>query len=249
MNQSQEYFRFKWSHELKIHRMAVRLYNAVMRMIPYRLKYAVGLQMRARSYPYALIKDGSVVIQVGAPQDTLRAGRSRGMYFSLLVGSRGKVIIIEPDIDSLREYESASRIWNLRNLVLCPQALWSEKKKLRVYINDAHPASNFTEGTKDYDQELLNDYRVIELEADTLDHILESRSIDDVDLVSITTNGAERAILEGMSQTIATSSPIICLAKTGPDYVDMMAAYGYDLYSFDDRGYTFKPAELTSYLD
>ncbi len=239
MSRTQEYFRFKWSHELRVHRLAVRLYNTLMRFVPLQIKYAAGKQLRKHSYPYLLVRDGSVVVQIGAPRDTLHAGRSRGMYFSLFAGKRGKVVLIEPDHASLTEYQAASRILHSDNMILCSKAVWSEKKKLRVYVNDLHPASSFTEGTKEYDAKVMRVYRVIELEADTLDHILAEKNIEKVDLVSITTNGAEKEIIKGMQTMITNGLPYICLAKTGTDYQEMMDNAGYKLYSYDDRGFTF----------
>ena len=239
MSRTQEYFRFRWSHEHKIHRLAVQVYNTAMRFVPLRIKYALGKRLRTRSYPYILVNDGSIVVQVGAPQDTLHSGRSRGMYFSLFAGRKGKVLIVEPDAGSLKEYESAAKTWQLENLLLFPMALWSEKKRLRVFVDDSHPASSFTEGTKKYDEAVMQKYRVVELEADTLDNILANNGIERVDLVSITTNGAEKEILKGMQETISKGLRYICLAKTGTDYQEMMAEIGYELNSYDDRGFTF----------
>jgi FkbM family methyltransferase len=210
-----------------------------MRFVPLRIKHAAGKGLRKHSYPYHHVQDGSVIVLIGAPQDTLHSGRSRGMYFSLFAGKRGKVLIIEPDHNSLNEYRSAASALKSNNLSLCSKAVWSEKKNLRVYINDAHPASSFTEGKKAYQAEVMREYRVVELEADTLDHILAEYGLEKIDLVSITTNGAESEIFRGMQATISNGLPYICLAKTGTDYQEMMEKIGYKLYSYDDRGFTF----------
>lgn len=243
MTATREYFRFKWSHEHKIHRFGVRVFNAVMSLIPLPVKYYFGKRLRKNSYPYKLIHEGSVVVQVGAPKDTLQSGRSRGMFFSLFSGNTGKVILIEPDVPSLKEYEIAAEKLGRRNILSCPVALWSEKKKITVYINKSHPASNFSEGTKNYDAGILKSYQTVELEADTMDSLLEEHGIERVDLVSITTNGAEKEILAGMQQTILNGLPYICLAKTGENYVELMESLGYRLDAYDDRGYTFEKIE------
>lgn len=67
MTTTREYFRFKWSHEHKIHRFGVRLFNAAMFLIPLPVKYDTGKRLRENSYPYKLIREGSVVVQVSAP--------------------------------------------------------------------------------------------------------------------------------------------------------------------------------------
>jgi FkbM family methyltransferase len=211
-----------------------------MRKVPLRIQYTAGMQQREKRLPYSLVKPGSIIVQVGAPQDTLHSGRSRGMYFSLFAGNTGKVVLVEPDTVSLAEYLDVAKRLGMLNLVFCPTALWSERKKLRVFVNDAHPASSFTEGTKEYDDEILKQYRQIELQADTLDNVLKESGIEKVDLVSITTNGAEKEILIGMKQIISRGVPFICLAKTGSNYVEMMTTLGYELIAYDDRGYTFR---------
>lgn len=240
MVREKEYLRFKWSHDLALHRLAVRIYNRVMQVVPFTVKYGLGQKLRRKSPPYCFIAPGSVVVQVGAPQDTLRAGRSRGMYFSFFAGAEGKVVIIEPDRESVQTFTKVAKKQGIHNLVFCPTAVWSEKKMLKVYINDAHPASNFTEGTKSYDAERLKAFRTVEIPTDTMDNILAEQGIDRADLVSITTNGAEQEILKGMQRLVATGLPYISLARTGENYVEMMAGFGYELLTHDDRGFTFR---------
>ena len=81
--------KFLWSHQSTLHRTLVRIANQILLIIPFKLKYAVCVNLKKNSPPYSLVK-GAVVVQVGAPFDTLEAGRSRGMIFSHLVGLMGK---------------------------------------------------------------------------------------------------------------------------------------------------------------
>ena len=200
MIQNKEYSRFKWSHNLWLHRMLVRLYNRFMKLVPFGVKYGFGKRLRKDKPPYFLIRPGSVVMQIGAPKDTLRAGRSRGMYFILFSGRGGKAIIVEPNQDSLEAYRKVCQQRGLVNAEFIPSAVWSETRLLRVYINDAHPATNFIEGTVDYSQDRLKEYRVVEIPASTVDQILADHKVPRIDLVSITTNGSERTILKGMCE-------------------------------------------------
>jgi FkbM family methyltransferase len=233
------YLRFLWSHESKIHRQLVRVFNRLLYLVPFSIKYGLGTQLRRKSPPYHLIEPGSTVVQVGAPSDTLFAGRSRGMYFSLFVGKNGKVVLVEPDQESLENYKKIASRHSVDNFLYCPKAAWSEEKTLRIYIDESHPASNFTEGTKEYPPERLSDYRLFELPADTIDNILLSNNVNHVHLVSITTNGAEQEILKGMLNTIAHGLPYIALARTGENYLELMGKLGYELLTHDDRGFTF----------
>jgi len=231
--------RFRWSHEHPLHRFLVRLFNALMRLVPFPIKYGLGKRMRAGSYPYKLVKPGNVVVQIGAPQDTLLSGRSRAMHFALLVGPTGRVLIVEPDKNSVQTFRRIAQQQNINHVDFFPVAAWSEKKQLTIYIDDAHPASNFTAGSKVYDEARMQTYRAVQLPADSLDALLAGKGVQRVDLVSVTTNGAERDILQGMKQLMAAGLPYICLAVTGDNYVEMMAEFGYELFSYDDRGFTF----------
>jgi hypothetical protein len=59
--------------------------------------------------------------------------------------------------------------------------------------------------------------------------------------VSITTNGAELEILNGMKEMLATGAEsYISLAITGDRYRETMDELGFDYVCDDDRGFTFK---------
>jgi FkbM family methyltransferase len=233
------YLRHRWSHDAWFHRTSVKIFNCIMGRVPFCLKYGVGRQLRQGRPPYSLVKEGSVVVQVGAPLDTLKAGRSRAMYFSLFAGSSGKVVIVEPDQKSIECLETLAERRGIRNMALCPLAAWSENKVLKVFVSDSHPASSFTEGTKKYSANRMKDFHAVEIPADTVDNLLKEMGISRVDLISITTNGAEEQILAGASRTIRAGLPYIALARTGEKYDRMMAALGYDFFGYDDRGFTF----------
>ena len=237
---SREYFRFRWSHRSPVHIFLVKIYNAIMARVPFKVKYSIGKKLRASKPPYCLVRPGSVVVQVGAPRDTLRAGRSRAMYFTLFTAPNGRVVIVEPASASIEEFRRTLAAQGLHHVDLHELGAWSEHTTLRLRIDDSHPAANFTEGTADYSEEELKNFRLVEMETDSVDNILRASGVEKADLVSITTNGAEREILEGLRSTMAKGLEYICLACTGPEYVELMREYGYELATYDDRGYTFR---------
>lgn len=241
--QTKESWRFKWDHTSRFHRLAVRTFNRIMPYIPFVIKYRVGKRLRMGRLPYALVADARVAVQVGAPKDTLRGGRSRGMYFALFARTENKVIIVEPDANSTDTMKRYAQQHDIGNLHVINCGAWSETKSLILYIDDNHPASNFTEGTVDYSEDRLKDYRVVEVPVDTLDNLLEAYGLDQIDLVSITTNGSEPEILKGMSRLMAAGLRYIALARTGEDYHQLMADYGYAFLSHDDRGYVYQRRE------
>src|SRR5690349_12910453 len=99
--------RFRWDHRHPAHRTAVRAANRALASVPLRLKYRAGARLRLGRLPYSLIGPGDVVVQVGAPSDTLHSGRSRGMHMALRsVG--GRAIVVEPDPGSAEEFRKAA---------------------------------------------------------------------------------------------------------------------------------------------
>lgn len=243
MMRNKESIRFLWSHESAIHRGLVRLFNSGMRFIPFWIKYEIGRFLRRNRAPYFLIRPGMVLVQIGAPQDTLLSGRSRAMYFCLLAGSTGKVVVIEPDEASVKTFKQIVGERSIKCPIVANCAAWSSRKNLKILVNPAHPASNFISGTKSYDEARLSEYKQIDVPADTVDNILRENQIDKLDLISITTNGSEREILRGTVETIARGVELISLARTG-NYLDLMYKIGYELYAHDDRGYTFRQKTL-----
>lgn len=217
----------------------VRLFNSLMVFVPYSVKYHIGKLRRKNRFPYCLIQPGDTVIQVGAPNDTLRSGRSRAMYFSLFAGNSGKVMIVEPDPASKKAFEKAAKSLKMTNISFHNSGAWSEKKDLKIYIDPKHPATNFTEGQVEWDDKRMEDFEEIIVPADTIDNIVRANKIAQVKLVSITTNGAEEHIITGMASLLKTSNPLISLALTD-DYEDFMSSIGYEFYTYDDRGQTFR---------
>ncbi|MBD3305652.1 FkbM family methyltransferase [candidate division KSB3 bacterium] len=235
------YFRFTWSHFSPIHRTAVRMYNAFMRCIPFSIKYGLGKQLRSQKPPYCLITPGTVVVQIGAPRDTLMAGRSRGMYFSVFAGHTGTAMIIEPDPANIAYFEAVIREQGIQNVILCQIGAWSEQNILKLYINDRHPATNLTEvsAKRVYTEKQLRRFRIVDIPVNTIDNILAEHHIAKVDLISITTNGSEEEILEGMGNLMAAGLPYIALAGINQRHRDLMKKKGYRFYAYDDRGMTF----------
>jgi FkbM family methyltransferase len=240
------YWRFLWSHEAAVHRYAVRLANAVLRLVPFRAKYFFGMLLRRRRFPYALIRPGDAVVQVGAPRDTLRSGRSRAFYFSLLVGPSGRAVVVEPDAESALAFRAAAARYHVGNVTVIEAGAWSQDTMLRVYVDDAHPASNFTDGAKRYDERRLRDYRIVEVPAVRLDRALARLGIEHIRLISITTNGAEREILGGLSDMLGPRLEYVALADTGAVDERTMEEYGYRPAAHDDRGRTYAYAPGTS---
>lgn len=243
--QSRLPLRRRWSHHHPLHRFVVRVANRTLRLVPLGPKYAVTRRPRATRFPYVVAGDGSTVIQVGAPLDTLHAGRQRALHFALRVQPTGRTIALEPDGTSVDALRRAGADLDLRNLEVVPRGAWSTTDTLRFYIDPVHPARSFTpSGTGDvYSEEQLQAFDAVDVPVSSIDDLIAELDVDRVDLVSITTNGSERMIVAGMASLIERDQPKIALAATDESLPAFMTEYGYEIESYDDRGFTFRRRE------
>ena len=238
--QGRKKLRYRWSHRHPVHRALVRTANRVLPRVPFALKYAATDAVRGRNLPYRLLTDGATAIQVGAPRDTLRSGRSRAMAFVRRTSPSGRVLVIEPDEASVHEFRAVAARHGYHNATVVHGAAWSEPTTLTMRIDANHPATNFTAGSTDYSQSEIDRFTEVEVAATPIDDLLAEHDFARVDLVSITTNGAESEILKGLRRTIERDRPYICLARTEASFSEEMTAYGYELVGEDDRGFTFR---------
>lgn len=234
--------RFRWNHLHPAHRTLVKQANRVLARLPLALKYRVGARLRRGRPPYSLVGPGDVVVQVGAPADTLLSGRSRGMHLALRTRG-GRAIIVEPDPESARQFEAAARELGLDHVTVVNSGAWHSPSTLELLVDPTHPATNFVAGTVDYDDERLADYTAVTVPVDTLDSIVSGvlGGPGQVRLLSVTTNNSEREILRGVDGLVGSGLKYLCLARTGDgdEYDDLAEGLGFERLSFDDRGFTY----------
>jgi len=221
-------------------------FNKAMRLVPYRIKYGIATRLRKSKYPYRVIRDGDVVVQVGAPKDILLAGRSRAVNFLRLVGS-GKTVIVEPDetnCAALKSFATKNKLSD--RMILRHMGAWSSPGRLVLLSNPEHPATNIlkvVQSARGEDDQEPN-YSGAEVPVDSLDNILSDAKVATPRLISITANGAEPEILKGLAQTFTSTVPYVSLAVTGTGYEELMSELDYELIALDDRGFTFKHRDV-----
>ena len=216
-------------------------FNLLTRLVPFRLKYGVGMWLRRNHAPYRFLQPTDTVVQIGCARDILLSGRSRVVYLSGKV-PQGKVVLVEADADNcetLRRIVSRHRIENIE-IVEC--GAWNGPGQLRFLSSPKHPAANLFVGAQDVPEDIARGraYESTLIEVDSIDNILRRLDVSLPSLVSITTNGAELQILAGMRQTIAQGAAFISLASTGEGFHQRMDELGYEYIARDDRGYCFR---------
>jgi len=238
--QSKAMLRHLWDHNHPLHRMTVKAAYRVLKLMPFGLKYGVGVKRRRNREPYKRISPGDTVVQVGAPRDLVDAGRSRAVMFAHFVDREGLVLACEPEPGSVERLNQISEKWP--QFTVMPKGCWSEPGTLSFLVNDSHPASNLIEGTTDLPEAQRAEYRKVKVEVVTLDTVAEQQNLKNVKLLSITTNGSEQDILAG-AKTLLPKCEYVSLARTGPGLNEVMAGYGFDFLCHDDRGYLYQNRE------
>lgn len=218
--------------------------NSLASVFPYSVKYGLANRLKRNKYPYCLLRESDIVVQVGAPRDLLIAGRSRAVHFAQIVKS-GRVIVVEPDPGNCAALKKLIQKRKLGNRVtLVEMGAWSESGELEFLTSPDHPAANVLRSAKEIDPEVMRErnYSVIRVPVSRLDDIVADLGIqpEEIGLVSITVNGAEPQIIEGMDKLISGGLGNIALAETAEGYPEMMESLGYRRVAIDDRGFTFK---------
>lgn len=238
-SRSAKRFFHRWDHRHALHRRLVRAANFLLRRIPMGAKYALTSRVKQRQIPYSLVGEGDRVVQVGAPFDTLHAGRSRGFHLALAAGRTGKAEIVEPHPVSVAEYRAAAAHFDLSNTTVVQAAVATEESVLQLRFDPDHPATNFIDGVARYSDEEKTRFNASEVRGAPLDDLV---SADEalIRVLSVTTNGAEFIALENATRLLQ-STEYVSLA--GPDrdaYDETLAALGFEFVSFDDRGVTYR---------
>lgn len=230
----------------KAWRMVTRPVAAVLKMLPQSVLFNIGMKMRADSYPYSLVNEGDVVVQVGAPFDLLRVGRSRAVFLAMRVGATGKAFIFEPEPSSAKAMQDyLNRAGLADRAVVVPKGCWHEDRVLRFWANPDHPASNLLEDVSEWPEDELRrrGYLPSEVPVAVIDEVLAEHGVERVKLISVTTNGSEENILRGANDYLATKADYLALADTGPEVHALSEQFGFKNIALDDRGFTCKRVE------
>ena len=106
-----------------------------------------------------------------------------------------RVIAIEPYPEHFKKLQETTK--SFRNVCLSNKACWNKGEKKYLYPTHDHGKNAGCSLLKRQDS---NEGRKTLVEADTLDSILSTFKIDNVDLLKIDTEGAEKQILAGFTK-------------------------------------------------
>lgn len=191
-----------------------------------------------------LIKPGMVVVDIGAHIGyfTLLAAR--------LVGSGGRVFALEPDP---RNYvlltQNISRNGGI-NVTPVPKAVSNRCGETSFFMADDSCLSSLWNRPQSR--------RQVEVDTTTLDGFIKDSGVAQIDLVRMDTEGAEMAILQGMTGIIASTPALRMITEFNPkmliragvrpeDYLDRAKSHGFHIYFIDEEGCSIEPWSDTHY--
>jgi len=149
---------------------------------------------------------GDIVVDVGA-----HMGRYT-LIASKRVGLNGRVIAIEANPDNFQMLNSNVKLNQLTNVTSLNCAVYSQETKIKLYLAGARMGQTI------YDTimvERANEGRekFVEINANTLDYLLQLQEIDEVNWIKIDVEGAEYEVLRGATGIISHSKDISLLIE------------------------------------
>jgi FkbM family methyltransferase len=140
---------------------------------------------------------GEIVVDVGA---------HIGLYSLIAakkVGASGKVIAIEPDPENFRILRKNIVLNQSMNIDALECAAYSAKERLKLFLPELEQGRTiFNTVMQERGKTSVN---FLEVEANTLDNILESKNIKEVNWIKIDVEGAELEVLKGASKTLSSN--------------------------------------------
>ena len=171
-------------------------------------------------YCQQLIKPGMIVVDIGAHV---------GYYtwlFSKLVGPSGKVISYEPSPENFQILVQNLRAKNINNVIPIQKAVCDCSKPVKLYLSPGNSNHSIVKGFTNFED-------VIEVAATTIDLGVKELGYAKLDFIKIDAEGAEPAILRGMSSILKESEEAILIIEMNP---------------FALRASSFNPADLIEQL-
>ncbi|HZC50781.1 MAG TPA: FkbM family methyltransferase [Nitrososphaeraceae archaeon] len=158
-----------------------------------------------------LPKQGDIVVDIGA-----HMGRYT-IISSKRVGTNGKVVAIEAHPSNFEMLKSNIKLNQLTNVTPLNYAVYSKETKIKLYLPDEE--SGYTMHHSIMSNYVFTKYKdktedkFVEVNANTLDYLLQLNKITDVNWVKIDVEGAEFEVLKGAHNVLLNSKDISLLIE------------------------------------
>jgi FkbM family methyltransferase len=146
---------------------------------------------------YLGLRDGMVALEVGAFTGF------HALRLAELTGPNGRVVAVEAVPENLALLRRNVHANPDLTITVVPMAAWSARDRIQ-FQREGRQAASALPG-------VVSASETLEVDADTIDAILNDLDITRVDFVRIQVNGAEMRVLDGMARTLR-SRPIVVVA-------------------------------------
>ena len=182
-------------------------------------------------------KQGDIVVDVGA-----HIGKYT-LIASKRVGANGKVIAIEAHPGNYEMLNRNIKLNGLTNVTTLNYAVYSKESKVKLFLPDEdlgytmHHSVMFNYLSSKYLLQGKDNEKFIEVNADTLDSILQKNGISQVNWLKIDVEGAEFEVLKGSANILSISKDISLLIEVhNPDdtnhykqIIDFLKPYNFKI--------------------
>jgi FkbM family methyltransferase len=152
-------------------------------------------------------KQGDIVVDIGA-----HIGHYT-IIASKRVGANGKVVAIEASPSNFKILNRNIRLNQLTNIISLNHVVYSKETKIKLYL-PGEESGNTIYNTVISDR-ARNEDKFVEVNANTLDYLLQSKGIkqEDVNWIKIDVEGAEFEVLKGATNVLSKSKDIALLIE------------------------------------
>jgi FkbM family methyltransferase len=169
-------------------------------------------------------KQGDIVVDIGA-----HMGRYT-IISSKRVGTNGKVIALEAHPGNFEMLNRNIELNQLTNVIPLNYAVYSKETKIKLYLPEEE--SGYTIYNTIMSNRAGTEDKFVEVNANTLDSLLQLKGITDVNWVKIDVEGAEFEVLKGATNVLSKSKDIALLIEVhGPDNYSPILNF-LNLYNF-----------------
>ena len=173
------------------------------------------------SFVCAILQEGDIFIDVGAHGGlyTILAGKK--------VGSKGKVISVEPNPENLKFLRLNVKLNKLNDVNIIPKAADEEKRKIALFYctNDTALTSALRKAKSS---------KRIYVETTTIDHI--TKTFEFVKMIKIDTEGYDMHVLKGAERTLLKTLYVV-VEQNASDVISFLSGHGFDVSFSIPSGY------------
>jgi FkbM family methyltransferase len=175
-------------------------------------RYVLMNEVHRRLHPFHLLRPDDWVVHVGFDRVYLPTGQSHPLVMAALLPN-GRVVCVDPDPRNTQALEEYTRAHAISNVTIHNRAVWNKEQELEfVFADGWSPMSVAREVADPVAGEVPRRGTVSRILAAPLRTVVGDEAWDRITVLSLTTNGAEREILEACGDLLERAGLRIHLA-------------------------------------